>query len=233
MIRSWTIAALSVSVLLTSACSDRPLPTDAIQVPEPQAAIRLATGEDSPGPPFYSPIQPGWFPMTDEWAAVPWLRATACVPAGFNILNLLDLTILFPPAVPFPGPRPFFCPLTVEGHEIWNTDPPDPVAGPLNVVMKGLGGVPIYFVRTTQLLPAIADGVLTIADLEAMSSLRVGHASTFTLANQLGTARGRPGAGKIDIVAHGTLADGTSFFFQTAEGPPGQEAIVHTRIQFR
>jgi hypothetical protein len=227
------MAALIVAASILSACADRPLPTDPIQLPTSMPNIVLEIGKDTPGPPFYSPIQPGWFPMTGDWAAVPWLRAAECVPRAFNILTLLDLTILFPPAVPVPGPRPFFCQLTVQGHEIWNTFPPDPIIGPLNVVLKGLGAVPIYFVSTAELLPAIADGVLTIADLEAMSSLLVGYASAFTMTNQLGTARSRPGMGIITITSSGALTDGRTFFFQTAEGAPFKAPIVHTSIEFR
>ena len=230
MRRSLTLAALTSSAALLG-CSDRPLPTDAITPPDAQFGIRTETGDAMSGPPFYSFIQPGWFPMTDEWAAVPWIRDTNCVPRAFNILNLLDLTIVFPPSAP-PAPRPLFCDLTVEGHEIWNTNPPDPSVGPLNTTYKGLGAVPIYFVATAQLLPAIADGVLTIADLEAMSSLRVGHASAFTLTNQSGSARGRPGTGKINITATGRLEDGTPFYFGTSEGPPYEDAVAMTRIEF-
>jgi hypothetical protein len=199
----------------------------------PLLNVRQVVGIDNPGPPFYTLIQPGWFPMTDEWAAVPWIRETDCVPGDFNILNLVDLTILFPPAVPFPGPRPFFCPLTITGHEIWNTDPPDPSVGPLNITARGLGAVPVWFVSTAELLPAMADGVVTIAELNAMSSLLIGRADHFTLTQQTGTARGRPGEGKINIVARGQLEDGRTFFLQTAEGPPRKDEIAHTRIVFR
>jgi hypothetical protein len=227
-----THCAAALFAALLPACSDAVGPTERAPLSTPEFNIRLGIGEDSPGPPFYSFIQPGWFPMTDEWAAIAWVRETACVPDAFNILTLIDLTILFPPAVPVPGPRPFFCPLTVSGHEMWNTDPPNPAVGPLNVVMNGLGAVPIYFVSTEQLLPAIADRVLTINDLEAMSSLLVGYAHHFTLTNQLGDARGRPGTGKINITAIGKLQDGRAFFFETAEGAPFKTPIAHTRIEF-
>jgi hypothetical protein len=234
MLRITTLMVFTAGAAL-AACSDQPLPTDPLGESTPQLAIRLDTEEGSPGPPYYSPIQPGWFPMTEEWAAIPWVRQPGCVPADFNILTLLDLTILFPPAVPFPGPRPFFCPLTVAQHEIWNTDPPDPAIGPLNVTAKGKGDVPIYFVKTSVLLPMIAGGSLTIADLQALDGgdLRIGHATHFTLTNQLGTARGRPGTGKINITAKGTLEGGGTFFFQTAEGPPYKLPIAHTRIDIR
>lgn len=229
---------LVLAAALLTACSDRPLPTESPMAPEPAANVRVELGEDSPGPPFYSLIQPGWFPMTDEWGAIAWIRDTDCVPDDFNILTLVDLTILFPPDVPFPGPRPFFCPLTIAGHEIWNTDPPDPTVGPLNVTAKGLGAVPVWFIATAQLLPAIADGMLTVAEIEAIAgaapgSVLVGWADRFSLSQQTGTARGRPGEGKINIAAHGKLEDGRSFSFQTAEGPPRKGPIAHTRIEFR
>lgn len=156
--------ALLFGAVVLPACSDHPAPTDPLPQAVPALNVRVELGKDSPGPPFYSLIQEGWFPMTDEWAAVAWLRDTDCVPDDFNIMALLDLTILVPPAVPTPVPRPFVCPLTIGGHEIWNTDPPNPSVGPLNITAKGLGAVPIWFVRTSDLLPAIADAVLTIAD---------------------------------------------------------------------
>lgn len=230
MLRSGLIIAASAAVL--GACAD----STPLQLPDefaPEMNVRQVIGVDNPGPPFYSLIQPGWFPMTEEWAAIAWLRDTDCVPDDFNILNLLDPTILFPPDVPFPGPRPFFCPLTITGHEIWNTNPPDPSVGPLNVTAWGLGAVPVWFISTTELLPAIQDGVLTIPELEAMSSLLIGHADRFTLTQQTGVARGKPGAGKINISASGGLQDGRTFFFQTAEGPPNKDEIAQTQIRFR
>lgn len=232
MLRSALMIAAAAAAVALGACSDG-TPVEPFDGSGPAMNVRLVPGVDNPGPPFYSLIQPGWFPMTDEWAAIAWLRETDCVPDDFNILNLVDLTILFPPAVPFPGPRPFFCPLTITGHEIWNTDPPDPAVGPLNVTARGLGAVPVWFISTAELLPALQDGVLTVAELLGMNSLLIGHADRFTLTQQTGIARGKPGAGKINITAHGTLEDGRTFFFQTAEGPPNKDAIAHTRISFR
>lgn len=189
--------------------------------PDLDANIVLHVPEDSPGPPFYTLIQPGWFPMTEDWAAVAWLRDPACVPGDFNLLRLFD-----------PPPTPFLCALTIEGHEIWNTEPPSPV-GAKNILVQGLGAVPMYFVSTGDLLPAIADGVITIDDLEAMASLRVGYADKFTLTQQTGTSRGRPGEGKINIVASGALEDGGTFRFHTAEGPPKKPELAHVSIEFR
>ncbi|HSK21338.1 MAG TPA: hypothetical protein VK912_19435 [Longimicrobiales bacterium] len=222
-----------VAATLLAGCSEAPSPTEPAEATAAQQNLRMEVGGPFTGPPFYSLIQPGWFPMTDDWAVVAWIRETDCVPDDFNILALVDLTIAFPPAVPFPAPRPIFCPLTIAGHEIWNTDPPDPSVGPLNITAHGKGAVPIWFVSTTEVAVAMSDGVLTISELSAMSSLLVGHAHSFTLTQQTGVARGRPGEGKINIVAQGTLEDGRTFFFQTAEGPPKKPEIAHTRVEFR
>jgi hypothetical protein len=221
-----------IAAALLTGCTDVPSPAEPAGA-GPQLNVRQELGGPFTGPPFYSLIQPGWFPMTDEWAAIAWIRDTECVPDDFDILGLVDLTILFPPAVPFPAPRPIFCPLTIAGHEIWNTDPPDPAVGPLNITARGLGAVPVWFVDTDELSAALGDDALTIAELAAMSSLLVGYADRFTVAQQTGTARGRPGEGKIAMTAQGTLEDGRSFFFQTSEGPPRKPEIAHTRIEFR
>lgn len=210
--------AIVLAAVLGGACAEGEGPTAL----GPEANIRVDIPDDDPGPPFYSLIQPGWFPMTEEWGAVAWLRDPACVPEDFNILQFFD-----------PPPRPFFCALTIEGHAIWNTDPPDPSVGPLNFRASGLGAVPLYFMSTDDLLPAMGDGVLTIAELEAMPSLLVGHADRFNVSQQTGTARGRPGEGNIVIAATGSLTDGRTFLYQTAEGPPRKDEIAHTRIEFR
>lgn len=228
-------ACTLLAVLACAGCESRPGSTplspevEEVGPPGPELNVRVEIPEDSPGPPFYSLLQPGWFPMTDEWAAVFFIRETDCVPGNFNLIDLVDLV----PAFPNGPPRPFVCPLTIRGHEIWNTDPPDPAVGPLNITAKGVGAVPFYFVAASEAQAAAGDGILTIDDLEAMGSLLVGWADRFTLAQQTGTARGRPGSGKINVSARGQLADGRTFFFQTAEGPPFEDPIAHTRIEFR
>lgn len=228
-LRNLAFAAVAVGAF--AACDAATGPDASETAGDPASAelnIRLETGEDSPGPPYYSLIQAGWFPMTDDWAAVFWLRDPNCVPDAFNLLDLADLV----PAFPNGPPRPFLCALTIDGHEIWNTNPPNPAVGPLNITANGLGAVPIYFVSASDAQSGLSDGVLTIAELEAMGSLVVGSADRFSLAQQTGTARGRPGEGKIVISARGTLTDGRTFFFATSEGPPRKDGIAHTRIEF-
>ena len=66
--------ALLLGAVLLPACSDYPTPTDPLTPAAPSLNVRVEIGKDSPGPPFYSLIQEGWFPMTEEWAAVAWIR---------------------------------------------------------------------------------------------------------------------------------------------------------------
>jgi hypothetical protein len=223
------LAAAVFALGLLAACDSATEPDEQMNAETPNFNIRLEIGEDSGGPPYYSLVQDGWFPMTEEWAAVFWMRDPSCVPGDFNLLSLADLT----PAFPSGPPRPFLCSLTIGGHEIWNTDPPDPAVGPLNITAYGLGAVPIYFVDVDEAQAALGDGVLTIDELEGMSSLQVGYADQFHLTQQTGTARGEPGAGKINISSTGTLQDGRTFFFQTAEGSPNKDPIAQTRIEIR
>jgi hypothetical protein len=224
-----TLAAAVLALGLTAACDSATEPETQTTAATPDFNIKLDIGEESDGPPYYSLIQDGWFPMTEDWAAVFWIRDPSCVPGSFNLMNLADLT----PAFPSGPPRPFLCPLTIDGHEIWNTDPPNPAVGPLNITAWGIESVPIYFADAAEVQAALADNVLTIDELESMGSLLVGSADQFRLTQQTGTARGEPGAGKINVSARGTLQDGRTFFFQTAEGPPYQDPIAHTRIEFR
>src|SRR5262245_20667951 len=75
-------------------------------VPAAYSQVITFTPPD-PGPPFYTVLEPGFVPHTEEWAAIIFVRETGCVPPGFNLITVVNI-----PAV-------FGCPLTVEGHAIW------------------------------------------------------------------------------------------------------------------
>jgi hypothetical protein len=100
------------------------------------------------------------FVFTDgQWVAIPFWRNPACVPPDFNLLNLFD-----------PPPRPFNCPLTVDGFAIWKNGPAiDP--GPELAHFRGLGSVPVWFVRWSDLQAAVAD--LESTEFSAIKSLSV------------------------------------------------------------
>lgn len=93
----------------------------------------------------------------------------------------------------------------------------------------------MWFVRWTELQPAISGGVLTIGDLQAMPSLLVGSADIFEAVEQPGLLRPQgPGNGKIEIGAHGTLTDGRTFLFTSREMGIDQTSVQrHTKIEFK
>ena len=143
-----------------------------------------------------------------------------CVPADFNLLNFFDI------------PRAFGCPLNVKGVVIWQNGPPPIDPAPIQQIIQGTGAVHIWFVRWAELQAGIADGVLTMPELRAMPSLRMGLASFYHE-----TLQPPPLAQTtLDvIVADGALLDGTLFQFEvSAEILPNFERRIHSiRIVFR
>jgi hypothetical protein len=141
--------------------------------------------------PFYARIVTG----TGEWTPVIFYRPTGCIPQNFNLERFFD------------PPRVFACgPMTVESFAIWENGPGlDPA--PRHARTRGLGAVPIWFVRTEDYLAAIDDGVLTIGELEALDPL-MGYARQFTE-----TLHPEPPVQNSVLVANakGTLQDGRSF----------------------
>ncbi len=147
------------------------------------------------------------------WAAITFYREPACVPVDFNLLDFFD------------APRAFGCTMTVEGFEIWRNGP-GADSSPIQTVSYGLGAVPIWFVELDELQDAVADGVLTIAELGSLPSLKKGSAVFFkeTL-HPFQSAQQT----KTQIVAMGVLEAGGSFFFQAEET---HNQIKHVKIQF-
>jgi hypothetical protein len=182
-----------------------------ISTPNVQAAVRLNVPEDNE-PVFYARINGGEFTggqqeiyHTEEWAAIVFYRQPDCVPGGFNLLTFFDFSIW---ALP-PADR---CPLTIEGLEVWDTFPPVGPAGPIQAKFRGLGAVPVWFVSWAELQALIADGVLTIGELESAPTLLKGHADRYneTLHPPELSLR------QISIDAQGRLEDSTQFQFQAA-----------------
>ena len=140
--------------------------------------------------PYYARIPTG----TGEWTPVIFYRPADCIPENFNLLNFFD------------PPRAFGCgPMTVDGFAIWETGPGlDPA--PMQANLRGLGAVPIWFVRTEDYLAAREDGVVTIGELEALDPL-MGVASRFTQTLHPEGANNNV----LVINATGTLQGGRSF----------------------
>ncbi|SRR5216683_5849629 len=142
----------------------------ALSVSLASAAVRTAFPAQNPGPPYYAFFAGAPFAeifRDDGWVAIPFVRDPSCVPLGFNLLASADI------------PAAFGCELTVEGFALWKNGPAPTDPAPMFAKYSGLGRVPVWFVRWTELQPAISGGVLTIGDLQAMHSLLVGSADIF------------------------------------------------------
>jgi hypothetical protein len=188
-------------------------------------------------PPSYSEVgrladgSPYYF-HDDQWAAFVFIRLPSCVPPGFNLLDGDD----FAPAFPGGPPRVFSCPLTVEGHAILQ-NPSDFI--PVQAVLKGLGAVPVWFVKVSDVQAIIAaTNTLTTAQLLASPSLRKGLATQYSSVQLFGLFRPQgEGNGSVEVTANGTLDDGTRFQLEWGDsgkkGGNGQDFVRHARIAFQ
>jgi hypothetical protein len=160
-------------------------------------------------PPYYArifsaPIEP--FGQVQEiyhndlWAAIPFYREPAKVPANFNLLQFFD----------FSGAA--VSPLTIEGFHFVDA-PSDPI--PKAIKYYGLGAVPIWFVPWPELQQAIADGRLTVPDLASMLP-RKGSANSFVELLYPTDSAELPEISSIIINARGHLEGGTEFRFNAA-----------------
>lgn len=205
------LLALVGAVALTAACSDGPAaPGGATDEsvdeigPNSEVYVVFKTPEESPGPPFWTILANGGFlPNDGEWAALPFLRDLSCVPPG------QDLGVIV-------GPPAFGCTLTVEGHEHWQNGPGiDPA--PRQTVYRGLGAVPIVFVKLSEVDAAMAGGLL-LPELMGLPSAIVGHADHYKEVDILGVSGPLgPGRGMYKIQARGELEDGRSFTMHVNE----------------
>jgi hypothetical protein len=130
------------------------------------------------GPPSYAfldrpPV--GEIFRDGDWVAIPFVRDPNCLELNRPKFNLLDSAD--PPAA-------FDCVLTVHGFAIWKNGPPPTDLIPIQAHYSGLGSVPVWFVRWTDLQAAIADDVLTIVELKSLPSLIVGTATFFEAVEQ-------------------------------------------------
>jgi hypothetical protein len=182
-----------------------------------KAQVRVEFPDEDAGPPYYARIRAGFVVHTDQYAAIVFYRQPSCVPAGFNLLNLFN-----PPAA-------FSCTLTVEGFEVFDPGPRPPGSAPKQAKSFGLGAVPVWFVSWSELQTAMADGVLTISELAALPSLRVGSAGFFRETLHPSEAAQQP---ELTMVASGITAAGQAFFLQvSANGEP--LSLKNVIIQFK
>lgn len=153
------------------------------------SAERVVIPSESPGPPFYM----RWLSTVDqEWVVNVFYRSPGCVPADFNLLDFFDV------------PRAFRCLLTVEGFEVRS----QAFGPPMHSELRGLGAVPVLFVKRTEFEAAAADGELTLTDLLDLETAVMGSASFYQE-----VLHPRDGARVVnaDYQAAGTLEDGHLF----------------------
>ena len=180
-----------------------------------RATIVASIPAEDPGPPYYAVSGNGGFiPHTDSWAAIPFDRLLACVPANANLLQ-----------VSFAA---FGCGLTVSGHVHWENGPMVDLA-PRQTELSGTS-VPIVFARWSEIQGAVADGVLTLPELLALPSAIVGTANQYIEVDIFGVS-GPLGAGRgmYKITARGALSDGQSFRLHVNE-VLGQLRVVEIKF---
>ena len=186
-------------------------------------------------PPYYTDTgrlmdgSPYYF-HDDQWAAFVFIRLPSCVPPDFNLLDAED----FVPAFPGGPPRVFLCPLTVDGHAILKS--PDDFI-PVQANLKGLGAVPVWFVKLSEVQAIVAGNKLTTVQLLASPSLRKGLATQYDEVLLPGEFRPQGlGNGSIHVVANGSLEDGTRFQLEWLDmgmkNGDGQSFVRHARIAF-
>jgi hypothetical protein len=163
-------------------------------------------------PPFYARLEREFeLPFhTAEWAVIAFYRQPSCVRPTFNMLDFID------------APAAFGCPLTVSGFEIFDEPSPTP---PIHVNLTGGGAVPIWFFSWPELRAAMADDVVTIGELSALSSLVVGSATSFREILHPGN--------KLTQVAWGTLEDGRTFQVEISTVVAPTDLLRHVRIDIR
>jgi len=180
-----------------------------------QAELRLEIPGQTSGPPFYARIEfasvdPALVPNNGEWAAVVLYRQLSCVPATFNLLQVFDV------------PRAFSCPLNdMGGYEVYQNAPGvDPA--PIWSRLIGRSNVPVLFVRHTEFVAAAADGVLTLPELRALPSAKMGSASQYSELLRPSQSNVAP---LLHITAQGRFADESGFRLRwTLSRAPGAVA---------
>jgi hypothetical protein len=151
---------------------------------------------DDPGPPYYARVSTLLNQVSNDgaYAAIPIYRDPACIPADFNLLDAFDP----------PGPGAFGCPLLVQGTFL--IEPNAPLGTfPAQVVTRGPAQV--WSVPWPALQSAIADGNLTMTELQALNPLP-GTADSFDE-----MLKPRFENHHVLITSSGRLTDGRRFTF--------------------
>lgn len=185
----------------------------------PLAAVRSDwPSSEDPGNPYYvriEPVPPHIY-EDGEWAVFVFYRDPGCIRPDFNLLDFFD-----PPAA-------FGCASMVSGQSTWADE--IGVGAPKQVTMSGNGAVPVWLVPVAVARDAVADGTLTIGELEGLPGLVQGiatHLREVLMPHPLPRFLGGGGHAnpKLTLVARGALEDGRSFHYQLNRDDYGE---LHT-----
>jgi hypothetical protein len=172
--------------------------------------------DQDPGAPFYARVSTilNQIFHDGEHVAIPFYRDPACVPADFNLLDAFD-----PPGPN--GPGAFACPLLVSGRFLIEPDAP---LGTFPLQVTTHGPAQVWFVQWTDFQAAMADGVVTMAELTALQPLR-GVANQF---NEM--LQPRMENHHVVITSQGRLDDGRRFQFNVNHpGDATQSILIRIR----
>jgi hypothetical protein len=158
--------------------------------------------EDGPGYPGYGNFSAGFLPNDGTWAGLTFAADPACVRPDFNLLDWIDI-----PAV-------LNCAMNISGV---NFSTPSAPFFEIKITLPRGATTPIYFVLWEELQAAIADGVLTIGELQSLPSLRIGIADKLEFHALNSNAPCGDGVGHEYFKARGYLQDGRKFHFSYEE----------------
>jgi hypothetical protein len=200
LLKPFTIATATALTILafTSVQADK-LEYEILQVPE-----------ESPGPPWYADFGRTFIPTDGEWVSIVFWREPTSVPEDFNLLDLFDI------------PAAFSAPLLLQGEEWWGEEAP-----PLRSLMTNIDIVPVYFVKLEELEDEIEDDILTLDELEAFSSIRVGYADHVRYDIRIEYRSGRAND-RARYTASGIMEDGGRFqvrLFEEADRETGTSEV--------
>ena len=177
-----------------------------------QGMVRLSVPRDTPAPLYYARIAADstgteiWH--DDTLAAIVFYCDPGQVPQDFNLLG-------------FYATDPVEIPMTVSGFILWDSEAMAAMEAPRLINLHGDGAVPVWFVRWPELQVAIADGELTVPELETLTSLKQGTAAVYD--EELLPLK------HITMNAEGRLEDGRRFQFH-ATGTRAGRQVVRIRI---
>ena len=210
-----TTAPQAAPVQPTQAAEVEPQPSAPAESNEP--VVIEGNGEV----PFYARFGENETSSDGEWTVIVFYRPPSCIPVDFNLNQFFH----------FPGensPGAFACaPSTITSIETWANGPETDPA-PLVSEMTGRGAVPVWFFSQADMEKAMEDGIVTIAELQALPSRLAGEAVTYT---ELLHPSQSNEQSLIQFNAEGELEDGRPFSVDVSYGAPGVED--HTTIDIQ